>query len=55
MKRINIYLSEEQLEILENYPGTVSEHIREAIDLWIEKKKNLKVTISPSERRKNGK
>ena len=48
MKRINLYLSEEHLQFLKDYPGTISEHIREAIDDWIMKKKNINASISPT-------
>ena len=48
MKRINLYISEDQLQFLEDYPGTISEHVREAIDDWMAKKKNLNVSISPT-------
>ena len=53
MKRVNLYLSEEQLQFLKEYPGTISEHIREAIDNWITQKKNLNVSISPTKGGRN--
>jgi hypothetical protein len=51
MIRKTFYLTAEQVTYLEYYTDiTVSEHIRRAIDEYIEKKKreNYKSTVSPS-------
>lgn len=52
MKRKNFYLTEEQASFLENIDDlSVSEHIRRAIDEYIEKRKPLgKVSYSPSKK-----
>jgi predicted component of type VI protein secretion system len=51
MDRINIYIDKKQGEYLEKLSQdgvTLSEHIRRAIDEYIERLESLKVTISPS-------
>jgi len=49
MRRIWFYIKEDQLNFLENLPGTVAEHIRRAIDDLIEKKTPQAIT-SPSKK-----
>jgi Arc/MetJ-type ribon-helix-helix transcriptional regulator len=47
MKRISLFLDESQIEAIEKLTGTFSEHIRRAIDEYLEKIKP-KATASPS-------
>jgi len=56
MKRIDLYINEVNLSFLSTLSGTVSEHIRRAIDEYIEKVKNFKVSSSLSKEggEKNG-
>ena len=57
MKRISVYLTKAQIDFLKNHHKlnpeldnlTLSEHIRRAIDEYIEKKKkSVSVSLSPS-------
>lgn len=48
MLRKTFFLDEEQITFLENLPGTISEHIRQAINDY--QKKQQKVSSSSSER-----
>ena len=52
MKRVNYYLSENQLDKLKklsNKTGlSVSEHIRRAIDLYLKELKNAKMELQES-------
>ena len=48
MIRKNFWLSNDQVRFLRKLEGTMTEHIRRAIDIYIESKKMLKVSISPS-------
>ena len=43
-----IRLREDQHAFLKDLPGTISEHLRRAIDDYIEKKKNTDVSVSLS-------
>ena len=51
MKRIDAYIHEIQYFFLTSLPGTLSEHIRRALDDYIEKVKALKVSASTSKRK----
>ena len=48
MLRKDLYLTNEQVRFLRKLEGNVTEHIRRAIDAYIESKKLLKVSTSPS-------
>lgn len=50
MMRYNLFLSNEQHRYLKKKGGNASEIIRRALDEYIEKQKNLNVSISSSER-----
>jgi hypothetical protein len=50
MHRINFFIDKGQLEYLENIPLSVSEHIRRAIDEYIQRDRNLNVSSSQSKR-----
>lgn len=52
MIRADIYISPEQKLMLATLPGTLSEHIRRAIDEYIEKLKST--TASASQSKKGG-
>jgi len=56
MKRKDVYITDEQVVFLTELDGTVSEHIRRAIEEYIQRLKNIKMTASAStsERRVNG-
>lgn len=47
MIRLNIYFEEEQVDELEVLPGTVSEHVRKAVDDYL-KKMRPQSSVSPS-------
>jgi len=48
MIRKDIWLTDDQYNFLRKLEGNSTEHIRRAIDIYIESKKMLKVSISPS-------
>ena len=48
MIRKDIWLTNEQVRFLRKLEGNTTEHIRRAIDIYIESKKMLKVSTSPS-------
>lgn len=48
MIRKNIYLDESQLEYLDTLSGTLAEHVRLAINLYITEKKREEVNVSSS-------
>lgn len=48
MVKKNVYLTEEQIAFLTVLPGTLSEHIRNAVDRYIKYKQKLEVRFSPS-------
>lgn len=51
MVRRDLLLSEEQIKYLQGLEGTVSEHIRRAIDEYIKKlKRRISASISPSKK-----
>jgi hypothetical protein len=50
MLRKQVYLHAEQLNFLESLPGSLAEHVRIAVDDYIEKKKNLNVSSSQSKK-----
>lgn len=52
MKRINIFLYDNQIEFINTLPQTISETIRTALDDYIEKHKNLNVSASESSKSK---
>lgn len=51
LQRINIFLSNEQISFLKSLAGTISEHIRRALDEYIEKIKPLASRASASKKR----
>lgn len=51
MKRIDVYIREDQFYFLTSTPSTLSEHIRKALDDYIEK---LKPTSSQSKSKERG-
>lgn len=51
MKRINAFITQAQFFFLTALSGTLSEHIRRAIDDYIQKMKNLNVSASQSKRK----
>ena len=54
MKRINIYLSESQIDFLKDLNElSISEHVRRSLDLYINKLKPDKSSASLSERKGN--
>ena len=46
MKRINVFVSEDTLDVLKDYPGTISEHTRRALSEY--SVKLLRVSTSPT-------
>jgi len=50
MIRRNHYLREDQVDFLDHLLGTESEHIRKAIDDYIQKLKDLEISTSKSKR-----
>ena len=46
MKRVNVYIPQDLLELLEKHPGTMSEHIRRAVSEYVVKLFN--VSTSPT-------
>lgn len=54
MVRKEFYIEEDQIEFLSTLPGTVSEHIRIAIDEYIDRKKREKLQVSESPTNNNG-
>lgn len=48
MVRKHFYLTEEQEKFLKSLPGTMAEHLRKALDEYIEKKQNLNISASSS-------
>lgn len=51
MRRFDFLIDEQQIEFLESLSGNVAEHLRRAIDDYIEKQKDLKVSASKSKRK----
>ncbi len=51
MRRFNFFLDEERIDFLEKLPGTISEHIRRAIDEFIEREKTKGISASKSKGR----
>lgn len=51
MIRVNFLLDESTFNFLKNLPGTISEHIRRAINEYIDKIKAQQISASQSERR----
>lgn len=45
-----MYIGDNQVEFLSGLVGSISEHIRLAIDEYIVKKKELNVSVSPSKK-----
>jgi len=51
MKRINLYIGEDQVSFIKNLGGlSLSEHIRRAIDAYIDELKGNKVSASQSKK-----
>lgn len=50
MKRVDFLLDEIKIKFLSSLSGTLSEHLRRAIDDYIEKKKALNVSASKSKK-----
>ena len=50
MVRIDILITKEQFSFLKNIPGTVSEHIRRAIDDYVVKMKGNNASVSPTKK-----
>lgn len=48
MIRKHFFLTNDQFRFLRDLEGNVSEHIRRALDLYIDSKKELKISNSPS-------
>lgn len=48
MRKRNFFLTNAQDAFLRSLDGSVSEHIRRAVDEYIERKRNVPITISPS-------
>ena len=48
MRRVDLYLSQEQVDFLKNLPGTISEHIRKAVDEYIDKLHVVSASASAS-------
>ena len=48
MIRKNLWLTNDQVRFLRKLEGNTTEHIRRAIDIYIESKRELKVSQSPS-------
>ena len=54
MTRVNLYLKKTQIKFLKNFNGlSVSEHVRRALDQYIDKLKSDKVSASRSKREVN--
>mgnify|MGYP001566525312 CR=1 FL=1 len=53
MRRIDVYIQENQYYFLVAQPGTLSENIRKAIDDYIQKIKALNVSASQSQRKED--
>lgn len=51
MKRINAFITEAQFFFLTNLSGTLSEHIRRALDDYMQKLRALNVSSSQSNRK----
>ena len=54
MKRIDGYIRTDQFYFLTSTTGTLSEHIRRALDMYIESLKPTATTSESKERRDNG-
>lgn len=48
MRRTNIYITDEQVVFLSELQGTIAEHIRRAIDEYIQKIKSQTISASSS-------
>lgn len=48
MRRINVYIDPNQAEYLDNLSGTLSEHIRSALDTYIAYHRNRDAATSQS-------
>ena len=53
MKRVNIFLYEHHVSFLVSLGGTISEHVRRAVDEYIQKTKALNVSASESVRKED--
>ena len=53
MRRINVFLYEKQIAFLVGLSGTISEHIRRAIDEYIQNLKALNASASQSKRKED--
>jgi len=51
MERINVWINKQQSKFLKDLPGTLSEHIRRAIDDYIKALKGVNVSASASKRK----
>lgn len=51
MKRIQVFLEEDQIKFLKERPGTVSDNARKAVGEYIKKLQNDSVSESKSERK----
>jgi len=54
MRRIDFLADKKQVETLESFGGTLSEHIRRALDEYIQKVKQSKLGVSASTSKKEG-
>lgn len=50
MRRIDVYITENQLSFLSTLPGTISEHVRRALDDYIQKMRVAKASASKSKK-----
>lgn len=50
MHRINFYIARKKLDFLQELEGTISEHLRNAVDDYIEKK-SINTSASQSKRK----
>lgn len=48
MERFEFLISSEQLKFLKGLPGTVAEHIRRAVDEYIQKVRGISASTSAS-------
>ena len=48
MERVNFFLSPEKVSFLKSLPGTMTEHIRRAIDEYIDRLKGSEASASQS-------
>lgn len=55
MVKYSFYIREDQLKFIESIPGGASEHIRSALDKYIEVKKRESLNVSESPSKTKGK